>query len=316
MPNRRHVSLASAVAALALTAAWLSPPAVAAGGSTATCDGHPATLVGTPGPDKLVGTTGDDVIVGLGGADVVRGRGGDDILCGGAGDDNLQGGAGSDVIRGGAGDDEIHDIVGISHIAGGAGDDTITVFSSAGGDFRGGPGKDHLSVQGAHDRLYGGPDHDTVELETAFWPDMVLSGGTGRDTALLDLERHSFDGPGYQVVTADLAGGTITANTSRATLSGFENLTLTDIEVDSHSEGSATSKKYVVYGTHAHNNLFMGLDGPQAPPSEVLGRGGDDDLRGGSADDLLNGGPGHDTADGFRGTDTCISIEDPHHCEN
>jgi Ca2+-binding RTX toxin-like protein len=320
MTNRRRLPLVStsgsAVAALALAAAWLSPPAVAAGGAQPTCAGHAATIVGTPGPDTLLGTSGDDVIVGLGGDDVVRGHGGDDVLCGGAGDDNLQGGKGSDVIRGGAGDDSIHDIVGISHIAGGAGNDSIEVFSSQGGDFRGGPGKDHLSVQGAHDRLFGGPDHDTLELQTAFWPDMVLSGGPGRDTALVDLFRHDFDGPGYRVVTADLAAGTLTANTSVSTLSGFENLTLTDLDVDSHSESSATSEKYVVYGTHGNNHLFMGVDGPQAPPTSVFGRGGDDDLQGGSANDLLNGGPGHDTGDGFRGTDTCVSVEVAKHCES
>ena len=316
MTNPRHVSLAAAVVALALTATWLTPPASAARRTTPTCDGHAATIVGTPGPDHLVGTTGDDVIVGGGGDDVVRGRGGDDILCGGAGDDDLQGGAGSDVIQGGSGDDSIHDIRGISHIDGDPGDDSIEVFSSQGGDFRGGPGRDHISVQGAHDRLFGGLDHDTLELQTAFWPDMALAGGPGRDTALVDLFRHHFDGPGYHVVTADLAAGTLTANTSVSTLSGFENLTLTDLDVNSHSESSATSRKYVVFGTDAANHLVMGVNGPQAPPTSVFGRGGDDDLVGGSADDLLNGGPGHDTGDGFRGTDTCVSIEVATHCEN
>jgi Ca2+-binding RTX toxin-like protein len=318
MPKRHRIPaarLATAVAAVALTAAWLSPPADAAGGSTPTCDGHPATIVGTPGPDKLVGTKGDDVIVGLGGDDVIRGRAGNDILCGGGGADHVMGGIGSDVVRGGAGDDELDDVVGISHVAGGAGDDTIEVFSSEGGDFRGGPGKDEISVQGAHDRLYGGPDHDTLELQTAFWPDMVLSGGTGRDTAMIDLFRHSFSGPGYQVVKADLAAGTFTANSSVSTLTGFENLDLTDLDVNSHSESSATSHKYVVYGTHGNNQLIMGVDGPHAPPVSVFGRGGDDLLEGGSGNDLLNGGPGTDTGDGDRGTDTCVSIEHATHCE-
>jgi Ca2+-binding RTX toxin-like protein len=317
MPNRRNaVPLAAAVAALALTTAWLSPPAVAAGGTARTCDGHVATIVGTPGPDKLVGTHGSDVIVGLGGDDVIHAHGGDDIVCAGAGDDSIVGGKGSDVIDGGAGNDTIDDVVGISHITGGAGNDTITVFSSQGGDFHGGSGKDHISVQGAHDRLFGGPDHDTLELQTAFWTDMVLSGGTGRDNAELDLIKHSFDGPGYHLVTADLAAGTITANTSVAALAGFENLDLTDLEVNSHSEGTAVSKKYVVLGTSARNTLIMGVDGPQAPPTSVFGRGGNDVLDGGSANDLLNGGPGHDTGDGFRGTDTCVSIEVAKHCES
>jgi Ca2+-binding RTX toxin-like protein len=337
MPNRHRDSsaavAASALATLALAAAWLAPPAVARV-ATPMCDGHAATIVGTPGPDTLDGTPGDDVIVGLGGDDVIRGHGGDDILCGGAGDDTLEGGSGNDVISGGTGDDsiiggtgtdvisggegndEIHDVVGIAEIDGGRGNDSIEVFSSAGGSFRGGPGKDDISVQGAHDRLFGGPGPDSLDLETAFWPDMVLSGGTGRDTAELDLERHNFNGPGYRVVTADLAAGTVTANKAQATLSGFENMILEDIEVNSHSEGTATSRKYVLLGTSGDNRLLMDDSGPQAVPAWVFGRGGNDVLGGGSADDLLNGGPGHDTGNGLRGIDKCVSIEVAKNCEN
>ena len=43
-----------------------------------TCDGKPATIVGTAGPDVLHGTSGSDVVVALGGSDIVEGRGGDD----------------------------------------------------------------------------------------------------------------------------------------------------------------------------------------------------------------------------------------------
>jgi hypothetical protein len=46
------------------------------------CDGHRATIVGTPGKDYMRGTSGPDVIVGLGGYDEIDGRGGDDIICG------------------------------------------------------------------------------------------------------------------------------------------------------------------------------------------------------------------------------------------
>ena len=43
-------------------------PTVAAGAQDVPmCNGLPATIVGTEGPDNLVGTAGRDVIVGLGG---------------------------------------------------------------------------------------------------------------------------------------------------------------------------------------------------------------------------------------------------------
>lgn len=303
------------LATVAVVGVCLGSTGTASAKQVPTCDGQAATIVGTSGDDHLNGTSGADVIVGLGGDDTIRGGTGDDVLCGGAGDDHLFGGLGDDTVLGQDGADEIDDVVGIADIDGGPGNDSIVVFSSDGGAFRGGPGKDAISVQGKHDRLFGGSGDDTLELQTAFWPDMVLSGGPGRDTAQLDLERHHFDGPGYRVVTADLAAGTLRANKSTARLPGFENLTLDDIEVNSHSEGTATSRKYVVLGTSGDNRLLMGDSGPQAVPAWVFGRGGDDVLGGGSADDLLKGGPGHDTGNAFRGTDTCVSVEVAKNCE-
>jgi Ca2+-binding RTX toxin-like protein len=320
----RHRQAGIALAALALVSASVmasgtaragSPAASAARQSTPTCDGKPATIVGTSGADHLHGTGGNDVIVGLGGNDTIDGRGGDDTICGGSGNDHLIGGLGSDTLLGQGGNDEIEDVAGISHLDGGPGDDSIEVFSSKGGTFRGGAGKDDIEVQGAHDRIYGGADSDHLELESAFWTDMVLAGGPGHDTGEMDLARHSFSGPGYRVVTADLAAGTLRANNATATLSSFANMSLDDIEVNSHSEGTATSRKYVLLGTDGKNHLFMGDSGPQAVPAEVFGRGGDDVLGGGSANDLLNGGPGHDTGNAFRGHDVCVSVEVATNCE-
>lgn len=64
------------------------------------CQGTPATLIGTPGRDSLRGTRGDDVIRGRGRSDRVQGRGGDDLICGGPGNDRIDGGAGRDEIHG------------------------------------------------------------------------------------------------------------------------------------------------------------------------------------------------------------------------
>ena len=123
------------VAATALT--------VAATALTPTCNGIPATIVGTEGDDKIKGTPGDDAIVGLGGNDRIDGKGGNDCIDGGDGNDRIDGGAGNDVIvgsdgddriKGGPGDDDINGHDGDDRIDGGDGDD----------DIDGGPGLDRL----------------------------------------------------------------------------------------------------------------------------------------------------------------------------
>jgi pimeloyl-ACP methyl ester carboxylesterase len=90
--------------------------------SAQTCNGLPATLIGSENDDDLTGTGGADVIVGLGGNDRIDGSGGDDIICGGNGDDDLLGNdgndelfgdSGNDVMEGGAGDDSCDGTTGI-----------------------------------------------------------------------------------------------------------------------------------------------------------------------------------------------------------
>ena len=73
----------------------------------ATCDGVPATIVGTAGDDSLEGTAGDDVIIGLGGDDVIRALEGRDTVCAGPGHDTESGGRGRDVIFGESGNDTL-----------------------------------------------------------------------------------------------------------------------------------------------------------------------------------------------------------------
>lgn len=94
-----------------------------------TCNGIPATIVGTPGNDVLFGTPGPDVIVGLGGNDMIIGLTGDDIICGGAGNDLIFSGPGdnmvfggldNDILIGGSGDDYIDGVLG-SNICFGSG---------------------------------------------------------------------------------------------------------------------------------------------------------------------------------------------------
>lgn len=65
-----------------------------------TCNGKPATIIGTPRADVLIGTRGSDVIVGLDGDDRINGLEGDDIICGGRGKDYVVGSTGNDQCAG------------------------------------------------------------------------------------------------------------------------------------------------------------------------------------------------------------------------
>jgi Tol biopolymer transport system component len=134
------------------------------GGHTAPppkCDGHTATIVGTPGNDRLVGTPGNDVIVGLGGNDRIRGGRGNDLICAGPGRDTVSGGPGADTIDGGPGNDVLSGDGGADRLFGGGGNDVLN----------GGSGSDRLSGGSGRDRLDGGSGVDHCD------------GGTGRDTA-------------------------------------------------------------------------------------------------------------------------------------
>ena len=107
------------------------------------CNGRPATLLGTKGSDVLRGTRKRDVILALGGSDVVRGLGAGDRICGGAGPDRIAGGRARDRLLGGAGRDLLK---------GGAAADTL----------KGGGGRDRLRGGPGRDRLRGGPGLDQV----------------------------------------------------------------------------------------------------------------------------------------------------------
>ena len=99
------------------------PQAPAPAAAAVTCQGTPATIVGTNGRDVLSGTSQRDVIAGLGGNDTLSGLAGNDTICGGSGKDTLKGGKGNDKLYGESGKDTLK---------GGPGNDKL----------KGGPGKD------------------------------------------------------------------------------------------------------------------------------------------------------------------------------
>jgi len=116
----------------------------------ATCNGLPATIVGTPGNNTINGTPGNDVIVGLGGNDTINGGNGDDVICGNAGNDKLNGGNGNDTLFGSFGNDTLNGNNGNDSLDGGANNDSLfgnngndTLTGGTGGDsFSGGSGAD------------------------------------------------------------------------------------------------------------------------------------------------------------------------------
>lgn len=97
-----------------------------------TCDGLPATIVGTPGDDTLSGTNGADVIHGLSGDDTISGGNGDDRICGGNDNDTLNGGNAIDRLFGDSGADTLNGNNGNDALDGGA--DTDTCNGGTGSD--------------------------------------------------------------------------------------------------------------------------------------------------------------------------------------
>src|SRR2546423_7821769 len=88
--GRLSVLIAVLVAGALLTACTHQEPRARSsvpvtGVSGVTCQGHPATLVGTPGDDIIDAGPGNDVIAGLGGNDLIIGSHGNDVICGGPG---------------------------------------------------------------------------------------------------------------------------------------------------------------------------------------------------------------------------------------
>ena len=152
------------------------------------CEGHLATIVGTPGDDVLVGTRGADVFVAMGGHDQIRGLAGDDLICAGSGNDQIWGNNGADLIYGGDGDDLIRGNRGKDVLFGGEGNDDLrggkhddNVRGDRGEDaLRGGNGLDYLRGDFGNDSLFGDIGADVLIAEAG----EVAIGGDGNDTVV------------------------------------------------------------------------------------------------------------------------------------
>jgi Ca2+-binding RTX toxin-like protein len=179
---------------LLLAAPLLYPVAAATYASPAealavpTCQGVPATIVGTPKPDWIRGTAGDDVIVGGWGNDQIYGNGGDDLICAGPSNNDttdsllqdVNGGPGDDTLIGGDSNDVLDGDAGADLVIGRGGDDFVTGSGST-DTLRGGPGADHLSGGEASDDAFGGPGDDSLDGNLG---ENHNNGGKGKDTCL------------------------------------------------------------------------------------------------------------------------------------
>jgi Ca2+-binding RTX toxin-like protein len=138
------------------------------------CNGHPATWIGTNGPDVFTGTAYRDVIVALGGNDTIAGGAGNDVIClgpgadvatGGSGRDRLLGHGGNDQLRGGGGRDIVYGHSGRDVLFGGGANDVL----------RGGGNRDILWGGTGNDRLEGNSGNDTLKGQEG--ADAHLGGG-------------------------------------------------------------------------------------------------------------------------------------------
>ncbi len=152
MDLRRRLRVCATAGVLGVAA--LAVPAVPSSAAEATCEGQPATIVGTEGADDLVGTSGPDVIVGLGGDDRIDALAGEDVVCGGAGDDTILGGRRVDRLVGGAGDDWIEPEEGDDVVVWRPGHGTDVVLSrrrdTDSAELHGTPRDDTLAVRRVH----------------------------------------------------------------------------------------------------------------------------------------------------------------------
>ena len=138
-----------------------SPETLGARASILTCQGLPATIVGSPGDDVLRGTDDRDIIFGGGGDDVIYGLDGADLICGGFGDDEIIAGNGNDEVHAGPGLDTVRGNDGADLIFGGHGHDDLE--GNGGNDeVRGFTGRDYVKGGLGDDFVYGGAGNDRI----------------------------------------------------------------------------------------------------------------------------------------------------------
>jgi hemolysin type calcium-binding protein len=287
------------VALAALSSALLSPVALIAPASAVgeTCDGHAATMVGTPG-STITGTDGPDVIVSAGAAEVL-GNGGDDIICTTlSGPDSASTLLGSVRVLAGPGNDLIDrrgdtDPQAYGLVVGDAGQDTIL----------GAPGMDGFNVNdGERDVVSTGAGNDsgTDEGLTISSPDPdVIDLGPGDDAysagAPFSSELSVTGGDGVDGLSWTLPdNGTFKVDATAGQFLGPQQVVQSFTGIEDFDAYSRKHAKWSFVGSGAGERL---RGSTHDLTSAVMG-GGDDmvQLRVGRrpATVPVNGGPGRD----------------------
>jgi hemolysin type calcium-binding protein len=303
---RATITLASVLAALALT------PAAA---SAATISYQGDTLVITAAPGESNGIT-------LGGEEPGRLSISDSNSYSFPGDQCTQGDPSYSIqcdipasVRADLGDG--NDYIVVDHmvqgnpaveVLGGAGNDNLKAIA---GNTRltldGGAGADVLRSEGGNDVLRGGPDGD--ELTGGAGND-VLEGGDGLDK----LSGDACEAPGADVLDGGAGFDTLTDWGDCGPGSDRRPVTVTvNGKADDGRPGEGDDVRDLdalqlfvpatVIGTDGDESIeiYAPADGA---PSSIQGRGGSDDLRAGSGQETIDGGAGDDRIEGGWGHDT------------
>ncbi len=195
-------------------------------------------------------------------------------------------------IAGGAGDDDLsaaYDAGGATTLDGGAGDDTLKGGPAA-DTLQGGDGDDELDGRGGPDHLSGGAGNDTLNGDANLDPSPdVIDGGPGIDTIESDWEDSVLD-TGLRPVKLTLGGGADDGRPGEGDdVRGVERVIV--------HQGAT------LIGTNASEHLETFQVGAA---SRLVGRGGNDELRGSDGPDRIDGGPGNDTIDAGFGDDVIV----------
>jgi 6-phosphogluconolactonase (cycloisomerase 2 family) len=300
-----------------------------------TCNGKPATIIGTNSSETLTGTSGADVIVGLGGNDTISGAGGNDTICGGDGNDTLDGGAGADVLSGGTGTDSAtyatrstavsvsldnaandgnsgdgpagaRDNVksDVENLIGGKGADTLT-GSSAANSLDGRNGADVLSGLGGIDTATYATRTTavTVTLDNAANDGNSSDGPAGaRDNVKSDIE-NLIGGSANDTLTGGAAANTLDGRNGADVLSGLGG-------VDTATYATRTTAVTVTLDNVANDGDSgdgSTHDNVKSDIENVIGGKGADSLTGSAANNKLTGGLGADSLLGLGGNDTLFA---------
>ena len=322
-----------------VTGALLSAPSSAASATAQTCQGRPATIVGT-GPD-IQGTPGDDVIV-TGTSHFTYAVAGNDLVCVSPTATHVYAGDGDDVVD--ASEAGVRANVylgaGLDRYLGGPGQKGIAgnvVFADGTDDTVTDAGRAYLTVTaavtGAPGTYAGGgiavwsADQDVaIDLDTnmvtvggvhAVNLSGIVDAGVVAPRAVLrgNAEDNYLFGSGCDVLFVGRGGND--------TLRGSYNEDSPYAQIKSECEGMKATMRGGsgddnIQGWQGANRLVgnAGNDELQgrARSDVLLGGSGRDDLRGGEESDVLRGGGGRDTADGQSGRDRC-DAERERRCE-